>query len=169
NNVNDEDDDYYYADETVDVILSVSRKDLEAASTAAAEHVGKTGGSNSLADASLRVDQLPSVSKQRSSSMATYSEQQQQPRWATVSNALGIRRRNHAGSLAIDGSNNSNSYFPTAADISGGSIAARGFHSESRTSGLSRMINAAAGRSGGSGSFRDTRAQPDQRLAAGLN
>ncbi|KAJ2655977.1 hypothetical protein IWW48_005258 [Coemansia sp. RSA 1200] len=169
NNDDDEDDDYYYADVTVDEILSVNRKDLEAASTAAAEQVGKAGGSDSLADAPLRVDQLSSVSKQRSSSMATYSEQQQQPRWATVSSALGIRRRNHAGSLAIDGNNNGKSYFPTAADISSGSIAARGFHSESRTSGLSRMINAAAGHSGRSGSFRDTRAQPDQRSTAGLN
>ncbi|KAJ2540603.1 hypothetical protein EV175_006218, partial [Coemansia sp. RSA 1933] len=73
------------------------------------------------------------MARQRSSSMTAYPDHNQtmQPRWATVSNALGIRRNQRAGSLAIDGS--------------GGAVA-RGFQSESRTSGLSRMINASTSR-----------------------
>ncbi|KAJ1890865.1 hypothetical protein LPJ81_005851 [Coemansia sp. IMI 209127] len=134
-------------------IVSVSREDLEAASAAASEQVAAAAlrrgrqaspvavepaqrTEENAHDLLASADRLPVMSRQRSSSMAAYPEHHQvQQRWATVSNALGIRRSQHTGNLAVDGST--------------GAVA-RGFQSESRTSGLSRMINAAAARSSSS-------------------
>ncbi|KAJ2843898.1 hypothetical protein GGI22_007059, partial [Coemansia erecta] len=143
------------AGEEIAEIVSVSREDLEAASAAASEQVaaasldrGRQAPLVAMEPAQrteandhtllTAADRLPVMSRQRSSSMAAYPEHHQaQQRWATVSNALGIRRNQNTGSLAADGST--------------GAMARR-FQSESRTSGLSRMINAAAARSTGGGS-----------------